>query len=276
LRTGEKARVTANRNVDKRLDRGQLRVALIGLGTVGQSTAKLVAEDPNSPIEFVVALVSDVHRERAVTIPVVDNLRELLEFQPDVVAEAAGHEALREHGPACLAASVPLVVLSTGALASAAFEQEMRNAARRGGATLTLASGGIGGLDILASAANEELHLVRHVITKRPSSFGVSAEKRTELFRGSAREAAQRYPQNANVAATVALAGVGLDRSETVIVADPDATSNKQELVVEGVFGRLRLELENRPSQTNPRTAAIVAMSLKHALEKLAAPVVVG
>jgi aspartate dehydrogenase len=275
LRAEERA-LTANRSVSDGSGDRRLRVGLIGLGSIGQSAVDLVAHDKLSPIDFVAALVRDVHSPRAVAIPVVSNLAALLEFRPDVIAEAAGHDALREHGPGCLAASVPLVVLSTGALASAELEREMRDAAREGGAPLIVASGGVGGLDILASAANGGLSLVRHVITKRPSSFGVTAAVRTELFRGSAREAAQRYPQNANVAATVAIAGVGLDRSETVIVADPAATSNRQELVVEGAFGRFRLELENQPSQTNPRSAAVVAMSLKHVLEKLAVPVVIG
>jgi aspartate dehydrogenase len=61
-----------------------------------------------------------------------------------------------------------------------------------------------------------------------------------------------------------------------VIVSDPSATTNPQEIEIQGSFGRFQLKIENRPSATNPRTSAIVAMSLKHALERRHRAIVVG
>jgi hypothetical protein len=62
----------------------------------------------------------------------VDSLERLLELQPDVVAEAAGHEALRQHGSACLSASITLVLQSVGALADPTLESALRAAAEAG------------------------------------------------------------------------------------------------------------------------------------------------
>jgi aspartate dehydrogenase len=250
------------------------RVALIGLGAIGGALAKLVAADPESPLELVGALVRDAARDR--DVPTVASLDELLALRPDVVAEAAGHEALRRNGPACLRASTPLLLLSAGALADAAFEAELTAAAREGGTTATVVSGATGALDVIASAAQGGLEEVVHTIAKPPPSLGVDVAEYTELFRGPAREAAAEFPQNANIAAAVALAGVGLDRSVVVVAADPEATTNRQVIDARGAFGSLHVELDNRPSPDNPRSGAIVAMSLKEALEKRTRPLVVG
>ena len=252
------------------------RVGLLGFGAIGTSLAELVAQDPATSIELVGALVRDPGRRRLQPLPLLGSLDELLELRPDVVAEAAGHEALRAYGPACLRASIPLVLLSVGALAEPEFEAELRAAAAEGGATATIASGGTGALDLIASAVQGGLDEVVHTIVKPPASLGVEIDAYTELYRGPARRAAAEFPQNANIAAAVALAGVGLDRSTVVVAADPGAPTNRQVLDVKGAFGSLHVEIDNRPSPSNPRSAAVVAMSLKHALEKRSRLVIVG
>ena len=67
--------------------------------------------------------------------------------------------------------------------------------------------------------------------------------ERTVLYRGTAGEAALRYPQNANVAAAVALAGLGFDATEVELVADPDAPGNVHEIEAEGAAGRFAIQL---------------------------------
>jgi aspartate dehydrogenase len=252
------------------------RVGLLGLGAIGTALAELIDRDAHSSIDLIGAVVRDPGRVRSVDLPLVGSLEELLALRPDVIAEAAGHEALRAYGPMCLRASIPLVLLSVGALADTAFEDELRAAARDGGATATIASGGTGALDMIASAAEGGLDEVVHTIVKPPGSLGVDVGVYTELFRGPARIAAAEFPQNANIAAAVALAGVGLDQSEVVVAADPSATTNSQTLDVRGTFGRLHVEIDNHPSPSNPRSGAVVAMSLKHALERRAQTLVVG
>lgn len=251
------------------------RVGLIGLGAIGEGLVRLVERDVNSSLSFVGALVR-TPRERGVSVTQFTTLEDFLASEPDVVAEAAGHGALRSFGPDCLRAGVPLILLSVGAFADEQFESALRDAASVGGVSARVASGSIGGLDLLASASKGGLDSVCHRIVKPPGALGLERDAHGEVFRGSARRAAVEYPQNANVAAAVALAGIGLDASEVIVESDPTATRNCHRIEIVGAFGSATIHIEGRPSLANPRTGALVPMSLKHELEKNSALVVVG
>jgi aspartate dehydrogenase len=95
------------------------------------------------------------------------------------------------------------------------------------------------------------------------------------LYRGTAGEAALLYPQNANVAAAVALAGLGFDATEVELVADPAAPGNVHEIEAEGAAGRFAIQLQGKPSKTNPKTSALAALSVARALMNLEATIVI-
>jgi aspartate dehydrogenase len=254
-----------------------LRVGLIGLGAIGSGLLALLR--PADDLHIVGALV---RRPRTTAgVPTFTVLDDLLEQGPQVVVEMAGHAALRCHGPAVLRAGVDLVILSVGALAETGLEAEIRAAACEGNAHAIVASGAIGGLDALAAAAVGGLDRVTHTTRKPaqallPSGEATALREPRELFRGSAREGALRFPENINVAAAVSLAGIGLDRTEVCVVADPALERNTHEVVAQGTFGELRFEIRGIPSDENPRTGRIVAMSVLNTLRRLRAPLVVG
>jgi aspartate dehydrogenase len=173
------------------------------------------------------------------------------------------------------------MLVSAGALAEPAVEQAIVQAACAGRSQAIVVSGAIGGLDALASAAVGGLTRVTHT-TRKPARALLSAADAAslrvprELFRGSGRAGALQFPESINVAAAVSLAGIGLDRTEVCVIADPTIDRNRHEVVAQGEFGELRFEIANVPTDDNPKTGRLVAMSVVHALRRRTALLVVG
>jgi aspartate dehydrogenase len=95
------------------------------------------------------------------------------------------------------------------------------------------------------------------------------------IFSGNAREAALAFPKNANVAATAALAGLGFEKTQITLVADPGVTQNVHHLEAEGAFGKLILEINANPSPDNPKTSHMAALSIMRVLENEATSIVI-
>ena len=258
-----------------------LHVGLIGLGAIGRGVLSLLERDGDG-LQIVGALVRDPRKSRGSwSVPLYTALSDLLAAGAEVVVEAAGHTALQEHGPGVLRAGRDLVVVSVGALAVADVHSALLDAAREGGSRIRVASGAIGALDALASAAVGGLERVTHT-TRKPARALLAADEAAhlteprELFHGPAREGVQLFPESVNVAAAVSLAGIGFDRTTLRVVADPTIDRNQHVVEMEGAFGSARFEIRNIPSDENPKTGRLVAMSVLHTLRQIRAPLVLG
>ena len=257
------------------------RVGLIGLGAIGQGVVEIVDHHAAEDLELVAALVRDPSVPRATgSLDRVATLQELLEKQLHVIAEVAGHNALRAYGPQILRAGCDLIAVSVGALADPETHDTLLAAAEAGGGRLKIVSGAIGALDAIAAASLGGLSRVVHTTLKPARALlGADAEGlegAKEVFHGSAREGALEFPESINVAVAVSLAGLGLDRTEVRVIADPSVERNRHEVVAEGAFGSLRFEIQSVPTETNPRTSRIVAMSVVRTLLSRRAPIMVG
>jgi len=258
------------------------RIALIGYGGIARDVVAVFrsAEAASSGARIVAALArpgrADKARASLGDVAIVESLTDLLSQRPTIVAEVAGQQAVVEYGETVLRSGVDFLVIAIGALAEPALFERLKSAARDGKARLLLPAGAIGGIDAIAAMRLAGLTSVRYRSVKPPVAWrGTPAEQavdldrlteRTVFYRGTAGEAALRYPQNANVAATLALAGLGLDATEVELVADPAATTNTHEIEAEGPTGRVAFRLEGRPSRQNPKTSALTAFSVARAL----------
>jgi aspartate dehydrogenase len=197
----------------------------------------------------------------------------------DCMIDCAGHSALKSYGKEILLTGTDLITVSLGAFADPALHESLEQAAATGGAILHLASGAIGSLDCLQAARVGSLKSVTYVGRKPPQGWkGSPAESRVPLdelgdrpathFEGSARVAATEYPKNANVAAAVALAGIGFDDTQVQLIADPGVSENIHELRAEGEFGSFAFEVRGRSLPDNPRSSALAAMSVVARLEQ--------
>jgi len=263
-------------------------VALIGYGGIAQDVIAALRE-AGGGVTIAGALCRPGCAAKARValdgIDIVESLADLLARRPAVVAEVAGQQAVAEHGPEVLRRGFDLLVISVGALAEPALLDRLKAAARDGNSRMLLPAGAIGGLDAIAAMRIGGLTTVRYRSRKPPAAWrGSPAEKiadldkltgRTVLYRGSAGEAALLYPQNANAAAAVALAGLGFEATEVELVADPDAPGNVHEIEAEGAAGRFAIQLQGRPSRSNPKTSALAALSVARALINLDATIVI-
>jgi aspartate dehydrogenase len=263
-------------------------VGLIGYGGIAQDVVAAL-RDAGDGVKIVAALCRPGRAEKARAalggIDIVETLDDLLARRPNIVAEVAGQQAVSELGPEVLRRGFDLLVISIGALAEQVLLERLKAAAREGKSRILLPAGAIGGIDAIAAMRVAGLHSVRYRSRKPPAAWrGSPAEKvadldkltqRAVLYRGTAGEAALLYPQNANVAAAVALAGLGFDATEVELVADPEAPGNVHEIEAEGVAGRIAIQLQGKPSRTNPKTSALAALSVARALLNEKATIVI-
>jgi aspartate dehydrogenase len=160
--------------------------------------------------------------------------------------------------------------------------------AERTGARIVVPTGALLGLDAVRAAAEGEIRSVTMVTRKPPSGLagapylerhgidleGISAP--LKVFEGSARDGARGFPANVNVAAALSLAGIGPERTRLEIWADPHVTRNTHRIVVEADAARFEMQIENVPTEENPRTGRITALSVIAALRRLTASLCVG
>jgi aspartate dehydrogenase len=272
-------------------ERGEMRVGLVGFGAMARALVRcLDANGGPGRLSIVSALVQpgDVPLNgiacMAHTVFTTDSA-EFWNRSPELVVECAGHSAVRNFCPEVLHRGHDLILISIGALADAQVEATLREAAAKSASRLFLPAGAVGGVDFLASARLAGLERVRYASRKPPRAWkGTRAEQTVnldelteavEFFQGNAREAALQYPQNANVAAAIALAGIGFEKTEVTLKADPSASVNEHYVVAEGGFGRAESRVAARPLPDNPKTSWLGALSLARAVLNASARVVI-
>lgn len=243
-----------------------LKVGLIGYGAISRFLIERLRFEPDIQIVSVFAVPAADDR-----VPAAASIEELLHLEPDLVVECAGHEALRQCGAAVLRAGKDLLVASVGALADRTLEESLQTASRSGG-RLVIPAGALGGLEALRTAMEAGLHTVEYVGRKSPAAWkGTAAEELIDLtevtsattfIECEARTAALKFPQNANVVAALALAGIGFERTRVRLMVDPDATGNHHSYVAKGEFGEITASIKSKTLAANPKTSILAPLSL--------------
>jgi aspartate dehydrogenase len=88
------------------------------------------------------------------------------------------------------------------------------------------------------------------------------------VFEGTAKEAVSLFPANINVAALLSLSGIGSERTNVKIVADPDTDKNTHHIEAAGKFGKMTFTIENFPDPDNPKTSRLAILSAIETLKK--------
>ena len=267
-----------------------IRVGLIGFGTIGSAVARAVHEGTagDATIKTILVRSAQKYASDAALYPwtFTEDPEEFSSGEMDLVAEAAGHEAVRSYAVRCLESGMDFLTISAGAFADETLLSDVREAAAAAGRRVLIPSGAIGGLEAIAAAAIGGLEEVTITTRKPPLAWkGTMAEQQVDLksvvepvclYSGHAREAARLFPQNVNVQAALSLAGIGMDRTQSRIYADPGVSHNTHEIAARGYFGEVRIAIGNIPSETSPKTGRLAALSMIRTIRNLTAPLVVG
>lgn len=252
-----------------------MRLGIVGCGAIGTELSKFAGKQPEIASILLFDQVAERAQKLAAQVPRAKAAQsgEALILDSDLVVECASQEAARVFLPLALDAGKSVMCLSIGALVDDKFRQKVVDTARQKGLKIYLPSGAICGVDGLKAAAIGRVRSVTLVTTKPPAGLGVNVDQWTLLFDGPARDAVKKFPQNVNVAACLALAGIGFEATRVQVVADPLATRNNHKVIFEGDFGRVRLEVDNLPSPSNPKTSYMASLSAMATLRRILDPV---
>lgn len=262
-------------------------VAIGGLGAIGLKLARSLDAGVDG-----LQLIAVAARDAARAAANVQGFRAPPEVVPldrlaeaDIVVEAAPAAVFEKIAVSAIEAGRIFVPASVGALLP---RMHLVRRAHETGARIVVPTGALLGLDAVRAAAEGHVASVTIETRKPPRGLegapylvkhgidvnDMKAPKR--VFEGNAFDAAAGFPANVNVAAALALAGIGPELTRVEIWADPGVDRNIHTIRVEAEAARLTMTIENVPSTENPRTGQITALSMLACLRGLVSTLKVG
>ena len=262
-----------------------MKIGLIGCGSIGE----FLLEQLNKNKQFLNYEISAVFDARKKSTRKLEKLSQIYKFEVfedlkaflnsniDIVVECANIQVVKKYATQIIQQK-DLVLISVGALAEQSLYEELQSVSKLSGMKVYLPAGAIGGLELI-KAANimKGLHAVS-LISRKPLAAlsDESLVEETVLFEGSAKDAIEKFPANANVAITLSLAGLGIEKTQVKIIADPAVMKNNHTIQVQGDFGEATFTIENNPSPTNSKTSHLTALSILSTLQSLDKQITIG
>lgn len=262
-------------------------VAIAGLGAIGLPLARALDAGIEG-LTLVAVAAQDRAKAEANVVgfrapPPVVSLADLAEA--DIVVEAAPAAVFERVALPAIEAGRIFVPSSVGALLP---RMHLVRRAAVTGARIVVPTGALLGLDAVRAAAEGPVDSITIETRKPPGGLdgapylvqhgiavlGIAAP--LLVFSGSALDAAAGFPANVNVAAALALAGIGPMRTRVEIWADPGVDRNIHTIRVEAAAARFTMTIENVPSEENPRTGKLTSLSVLACLRGLVSTLKVG
>ncbi len=250
-----------------------LKIGIIGCGAIGTILAKSIDQNPKAQI---VAL-NDIDETKTENLkntllastPKITTLDQLTDAS-DLIIECAHKNAVKKIATATLNKKKDILIMSVSALIE---NPDLCKLAKKNNATIHIPSGAIAGIDALKAALQSSIKSVTLTTTKPKETLGQAPyitenkiniekiKKKTKIFEGNVIEAIKGFPQNINISATLALAGIGPKKTKVKIIADPKSKTNIHELKITGDFGEITTITKNTPCPGNPKTSYLAPLS---------------
>lgn len=258
----------------------KIRLALLGCGYLNEIVANAIKNNYLPEYELVGVLGRNPERTQAFAerhnCKACTSIEELMDLKPEFTAEAASPQAVREYTETVLRGGSHLVVLSIGAFADAALYEKVKNTAIESNRKIYIASGAVGGFDVLRTAALMSPIKARMTSKKNPGSLYytplykeglLDIQEPEQVFTGNTKQAIEMLPFHFNVAVATALASAGPENTTLNIDAVPGFWGDeyKIEIVGEEVWTDLNIY---------SRTCNIAAWSVVAVLQNAVSPIV--
>lgn len=272
-----------------------LKVALIGCGSIGSVLARAI--DKGRAGEAELAWLYDLNPEKSEGL--VKKLRSkpriaksVAEIYADktvgMVIEAASQLAVEQYSTDVLRSGKDLMVMSVGAFADERLLKSVQSAAELSSHKIYIPSGAVLGIDGVKAAELGKIEKVTLTTRKPPAALAHSTylkergielrglKKARMVFDGPARKAVKAFPRSVNVAATLSLAGIGLERTRVRIIADPKLRRNVHEIRVQAKAGEFVTKTQNVSFPDAPKTSYLAALSAIRTLRNLSESIQIG
>ena len=252
-------------------------LAFLGCGAMGTEVIDYVVSNLNDKFNITLIMDNEINNAEKLSAkynisPVItDDINILLKMQNlDLVIETASVEAANQYAND-LVKKTNVVFASVGAMSDQVFYNNLLDDAAKYDNNVIIPPGAIGGLDAIDAVKNS-ITFIEIITTKSPESLsgakGFSDYENYNftspeiIYNGNATNAIKLFPKNLNVAVTLSLFGLGPDKTNVTVVADPDVKMNCHKINLKGQFGEMSFNFKLEKSITNPKTSALAGLSI--------------
>lgn len=268
----------------------KVKVGIIGCGAIGARMAAAIVRDFHKDCK--ISGLYDVDKQRQQDL--IDELGltnikkssiDSLIAASDCVVEAVNSDQTLQIIEKIIRAKKSVLAMSVGKLLDAS---NLFGLAKKNKCYILLPSGAIAGVDAIKAASLVKTNKIILTTRKPTTGFQGNAyldskgivmseiKQETVIFEGKVREAVRHFPQNINVAATIALACQDPDKLKIKIVVSPDYKKNIHEIELDGDFGKIHTRTENVVCPDNPKTSYMAVLSGLQTLKQYCTGILIG
>lgn len=268
----------------------QWRVGIVGCGAIGSGMAESIYKDKKGPCRLTGLFDTDHNRSvqlaRRLKSPgVARNTLESLIQNCDIMVEAVNAKHTRGLIEQALNAKKHVLAMSVGKVLGA---KKLFDLARRQKCSFLLPSGAVSGIDAIKAAGLTPVQSITLTTRKPISGFknnsyltdrGIrlsSIKKEKVIYDGDVKGAVKHFPQNINVAATIALASRMLNKMRVRIITSPKYKNNRHEVQMISKAGTVYTRTENVVCPDNPKTSYLAVLSGIQTLKQFCSGIFIG
>ncbi len=258
-----------------------MNIGLIGAGAIAHFLLEEINQKQQDNLHITSIFVRDKEKyqrlEEDFGIKLFTDLDAFLDLEIDIVVEAADINAVKALMPSIIKRK-NVVVISVGALADEGLLAEINDLTDKYKNEVYLPSGAIGGLDLIQNAHALGTVTSVSLTTRKPARSLIDKDinEPKVVFEGSAVDAIGQFPKNMNVSIILSLAGIGMDKTNVRLIADPHIEKNIHHMEVAGDFGEAVFTIQNNPLPENPKTSYLAAMSILGTLKRINGKLKIG